>query len=444
MQARKVPVFIICRDRVESLRQLVAWLERAGCDDLHLVDNASTYPPMLEYLEQTPHDVIRLDENLGAFALWRSVLPERGVEDRFVCSDPDIVPIEECPLDAIDYFGEILDRYPRAVKAGFGLRIDDIPDHYAMKDEVAVIERYNWERPIAPRLYEGFIDTTFALYRGLEDAFTIEPAIRTGYPYLARHTTWYLDENDLPEEERHYRANSTRTPWWSRDTVPQKLNRLAGALQDRAVSAQGEVPGAWEQEPDPVDETAFTAWAEPGWSSWNPTSPEVEFCDLAATLVQATRPRIVMETGTGAGFLARRLARALGREQLLVSFEADDSMRGALAALPFYADSAHRLAPEATPNPVEIVRADLTVLDSEPEVRLRELEAWTESARPGAVLLVHDAGNGHPADSFQDSIAQKIADLGVPGTFLSNPRGGFLGVKPGGPGRPVPAGEEPI
>jgi hypothetical protein len=426
------------------MRRLVEWLERAGCEDIHLVDNASEYPPMLEYLEQTPHDVIRLGENLGAFALWRSVLPERSVAGRFVCSDPDIVPIEECPLDAIAYFSEILDRYPRAVKAGFGLKIDDIPDHYAMKDEVAVVERYNWERPIAPRLYEGFIDTTFALYRGL-DEFTIVPAIRTGYPYLARHTTWYLDEANLPEEDRFYRERSTRTPWWSRDKVPPKLDRLAGALRDRAVAVDdaGALAG-WGEAPDPVDETAYTAWAEAGWSSWNECSPEVEFCELAAMLVRATRPRVVMETGTGRGFMARRLAAALGPDQLLVSFEPDDALRGGLAGLPFFQDAAHRLAPQPTPNEVELGRADLTVLDSEPALRLQELELWARFARPGAVVLVHDAANAHPADSFQHRIAEAIERLGIPGTLLGNPRGGFLGVKPGAPGRPPPAGEAPL
>ena len=192
-----VPVFIVVRDRVESLAQLVAWLERAGCERIHLVDNASEYPPLLEHLERTPHDVIRLDENQGAFALWRSVLPTSASRAEFVCSDPDVVPIEECPLDAIDYFSEILDRYPAHTKAGFGLRIDDLPEHYSMRDEVRTVERYNWERPLAPRLYDAFIDTTFALYRGPE-AFDHVPAVRTGYPYLARHTTWYLDEADLP------------------------------------------------------------------------------------------------------------------------------------------------------------------------------------------------------------------------------------------------------
>ena len=206
-----------------------------GGERIFLVDNASSYPPLLDYLERTPHEVIRLPENLGAFALWRSVLPDLGLEGRFVCSDPDVVPIDECPLDAIAYFGEILDRYPGYIKAGFGLRIDDLPEHYTMRDEVLTVERYNWERPLAPRLYDAFIDTTFALYRGPE-AFDQVPAVRTGYPYLARHTTWYLDEQNLPDEERYYRDRSTLTPWWSRDSVPAKLDRLVGSWRDRAAA----------------------------------------------------------------------------------------------------------------------------------------------------------------------------------------------------------------
>ena len=366
-----VPVFIVCRDRVESLAQLVAWLERAGCERIHLVDNASEYPPLLEYLERTSHDVIRLEENQGAFALWRSVLPDMDIEGRFVCSDPDVVPIDECPLDAIGYFSEILDRYPRYIKAGFGLRIDDLPQHYSMRDEVRVVERYNWERPIAPRLYDAFIDTTFALYRGTE-AFDQVPAVRTGYPYLARHTTWYLDEGDLPEEERFYRDRSTLTPWWSRDAVPAKLDRLVGATRDRAEASGASGP-TWADEPGLRDETEFTSWAEPGWHSWNVTSPESEFCDLAATVVHALQPRVVIETGTGQGFLTRRLAAVMGASQTLECFEADDTLRGALAGLPFFAEPAHRLSPRPTPNDVELGRAELTVLDSDFAERPGEL-----------------------------------------------------------------------
>jgi len=440
----EVPVFILCRDRLESLTELVEWLERARAQRIFLVDNASSYPPLLEYLERTPHEVIRLPENQGAFALWRSVLPDLGIEGRYVCSDPDIVPIAECPLDAIEYFGEILDRYPSYIKAGFGLRIDDLPEHYAMRDEVRVVERYNWERPIAPRLYDGFIDTTFALYRGVE-AFDQVPAVRTGYPYLARHTTWYLDEQDLPEEERYYRDRSTLTPWWSRDKLPPKLDRLVGAMRDRAQpAAGGEAPGAWDEEPQPHDETAYTPWAEEGWRSWNERSPEVEFCDFAAAIVRQMRPRVVLESGTGEGFMTRRLAAALAADGELISYESDDDVRGRLAGLAFFAERAHRLSPEATPNEVELGRADLTVLDSAYDRRGEELERWWRSGRPGTVVLVHDTGNGHPPGSPQAQIGELIRSLGIPGVRLGNPRGGFLGIKPGGPGRPAPAGEAPL
>ena len=69
--------------------------------------------------------------NLGHQAFWRAKVLERfGVDGRFVLTDSDIVPIEDCPLDAIEHFGEVLDRYPDRLKCGFGLKIDDLPDHY--------------------------------------------------------------------------------------------------------------------------------------------------------------------------------------------------------------------------------------------------------------------------------------------------------------------------
>src|SRR5205085_2892488 len=47
--AMSVPVFINCRERVTSLAALVSWLERAGCDEIYLLDNDSVYEPLLEY-----------------------------------------------------------------------------------------------------------------------------------------------------------------------------------------------------------------------------------------------------------------------------------------------------------------------------------------------------------------------------------------------------------
>jgi hypothetical protein len=244
----EVPVFINCRDRLTPLVELVGYLERAGCERVFLLDNDSTYPPLLEYYEQTPHTVIRLGENRPHKAFWESgLLDELGIDGRYVFSDPDTVPIGECPLDAIDYFGEVLDRYPAYKKAGFGLRIDDVPDHYGLKAEVIAWESRFWRRLVAPRLYEAPIDTTFALYRGAEHART--EALRTGFPYLVRHTTWYLDSGNLPEEELYYIERATGVTSWTRDEIGagpggerERTERMRQKLERFAAEPGDQVP----------------------------------------------------------------------------------------------------------------------------------------------------------------------------------------------------------
>jgi hypothetical protein len=217
-----IPVLINCRDRLGPLVELVDYLERVGQDRIYLVDNDSAYAPLLEYYERTPHEVIRLGRNAGRLSAWKANLFRKlGIDGRFVFTDPDVVPDDDCPLDAIAYFGEILDTFPEREKAGFGLRIDDLPDAYRFKREVVSWESKFWERQLAPRLYDAPIDTTFALYREPAAHSVGQPAVRTGFPYVARHTTWYLDDGSLPEDEAFYRHRSEGDDVnnWGRDTL---------------------------------------------------------------------------------------------------------------------------------------------------------------------------------------------------------------------------------
>jgi hypothetical protein len=197
------PVFINCRDRLTPLVQLLGWLERAGCDEIYLIDNDSAFEPLLEYYERTPHTVIRLGENYGKWSLWQAP----GVVDltkgrRFVFTDPDVIPADDCPLDALERFSELLDRYRLPNKAGFGLRIDDLPDHYRHKEAVLAAETPMWQWPLERGVFYAPIDTTFALYR--QEGSWAREAIRTGPPYVARHDSWYLDFDRLSPEERFY------------------------------------------------------------------------------------------------------------------------------------------------------------------------------------------------------------------------------------------------
>ena len=180
------PIFINVRDRVTPLRQLVGWLERAGHENIRLIDNASTYEPLLDYLDDTPHPVIRLARNAGSRSIWElGIVPEH---DWFVYTDPDVIPTEHCPVDLVAHLHGVLRRHGEYGKAGPGLYLDDVP---------ATLPSLSWERgPVinGPELEPGarrsLIDTTFALHAPGAD-FRYE-AIRCDAPYQARHASWYV------------------------------------------------------------------------------------------------------------------------------------------------------------------------------------------------------------------------------------------------------------
>lgn len=244
--AASVPVLITCFNRVEALRLLVSWLEGAGYDHIVLVDNASTYEPLLAYYDETPHAVHRLGENLGHLAVWEAdVLGVRGLDGPYVVTDCDVVPDAGTPPDALDRFAELLFKYADADKVGFGLRIDDLPEWYGLRAEVLDWESQFWEAEIEPGVYRADIDTTFALYRASVRGPSYR-ALRTGAPYVARHLPWYTDSQALSEEDRYYRdhvlAGVTN---WDAERLPQPLQDMIDAR--RAANGAGtSAPGDQE------------------------------------------------------------------------------------------------------------------------------------------------------------------------------------------------------
>ena len=441
-----VPIIINCRDRLGSLVELVDYLERAGQDRIYLLDNDSAFPPLLEYLARSSHEVVRLGRNAGRLAPWElNLFDELDIRGRFIFTDPDIVPDKRCPLDAIDYFGEILDTYPDREKVGFGLRIDDLPDAYRFKQQVVIWESQFWEHRLAPRVYDAHIDTTFALYRR-PAPHGFDRAARTGFPYVARHTPWYLDDRALPEDEAFYRGRceGDDVNHWGRETL---LPTLAAGIAARETPAQPDArmdlgdataltenaliaASGWAGEPDLQDEALSTPWAEAGWHSWNDMSPELEVCEALVSLVVAFRPKRIIETGTGQGFLTRRVAAVLRGDQTLTCFESDPTWRLALESLPFFDRHRCVISPHDSPDSAELATADLTCLDADFGYRLLEIQRWWQTAAAGTLVFIHDAGNGHGPDTPHATVRAKIVDLSIPGFFLANPRGAFIGVKP--------------
>ena len=213
-RTKHIPFIINNFNRLTYLQQLIAWLEKAGLRNIHIIDNASTYLPLLDYYRSLRYNVYRLDKNVGHEALWRTHVYQRFQHDYYVYTDSDVVPVEECPYDILGYYLQIFEQYPQFTKIGFGLEFSDLPDHNPRKQEVIGWEQNFWKNEIAPGLFKAKIDTTFALYKPNTMYQQWETTLRTGFPYMARHLPWYENPDDLSDEERFFIENTTEVSSW--------------------------------------------------------------------------------------------------------------------------------------------------------------------------------------------------------------------------------------
>jgi hypothetical protein len=205
---KTIPVIINNFNRLSYLRELLRWLERAGMKNIYILDNASTYPPLLEFYKNSTHKIIYLGANLGHLALWKSKYFNQFKSSFYIYTDPDVVPIEECPNDAIAQFLDILLAHSQLEKVGFSLKIDDLPLQYAKREEVKNWEEKFWQNEIAPGIFDAAIDTTFALYKPYTNGnIWVSPAVRTGFPLTARHMPWYENSAQPDEETLYYQAH---------------------------------------------------------------------------------------------------------------------------------------------------------------------------------------------------------------------------------------------
>ena len=208
------PIFINSRDRLVPLRRLVDWLIAAGYRRIYVLDNDSTYPPLLEYYSHLDaHEpmvqVLRLKRNLGHKALWMSgILDILHVSTPYVYTDSDVVPSEDCPSDVLQDMLDALRKYRFLKKVGLGLKVDDITFFAAEKtrEDDAKFYRCKMEND----LYFASVDTTFALYRNYRH-YHLHIAARTSGKRLARHLPWYYDYDHLPEDEKYYVEHANKS-----------------------------------------------------------------------------------------------------------------------------------------------------------------------------------------------------------------------------------------
>lgn len=233
---KDIPIFIISYNRLDCLRNLVTYLENSGYANIQIINNCSSYPPLMEYLMTSKHKVHHLAHNYGHFAFWQcGKFMEIARTSFYVVTDPDVIPIQDCPDSFLETFYNVLVKYPKLTKVGFSLKIDDLPDHYPLKDVVINHESRFYRNQTTNIdnlvLYDAPIDTTFALYapsaKSILDSHFYD-AIRVGYPFQARHLPWYKDFQKETEEDQFYRTTSIPgvSTWNNTKTREQIISEL--------------------------------------------------------------------------------------------------------------------------------------------------------------------------------------------------------------------------
>ena len=146
-------------------------------------------------------NIIRFYENYGHMALWSTGFNE-NFKDWIIYTDSDIQLNPSLNINFVRKFKTIAEEH-NINKVGFSLKIDDFNDHqYGNIFNIKGDEHRHWIDSPHEFLYRTHTDTTFAMIKA-EDEHQYD-SIRVASDMTARHMPWYIDFNNLSDEEKNF------------------------------------------------------------------------------------------------------------------------------------------------------------------------------------------------------------------------------------------------
>jgi|HubBroStandDraft_1064217.scaffolds.fasta_scaffold00007_71 hypothetical protein len=227
--ARRLPIFVISFNRGAFLRRTIdSYLRQSVPVDIVIHDNGSDDPFTLAILAElaaqgvtiyrrpaisAPDELNLVEQTISLYFGW---LRRRS---RYVVTDCDI-DLSSARPEALEVYGELLDRFPRAECVGPMLRIADIPRSYPLFNRVMNrhIEQFWHMDPERTTTRFGdcafipaSIDTSFALHRDGSRFRRLKQGLRVYHPFEARHLDWYPH----PGQEAYHRSSSAAISHWN-------------------------------------------------------------------------------------------------------------------------------------------------------------------------------------------------------------------------------------
>ena len=220
-----IPVYVIAFNNLTYVKSMVDQLRELRVKKIIIVDNCSTYPPLLQYYEQqkaiknseTVFQLIKMDSNYGSNVItncFYKFLPEV-----FVITDPDLKLNPKLPSNFLEQLYNISNIY-KAYKVGFALDLSDsIKFNQEMKFRNMSIEKWEsqfWRDKISDEKYELYkaeIDTTFAVYNK-KYSTPRSLQIRVAGDFTCKHLPWYQDDF-MPKDELDYYVKNNLSSCWT-------------------------------------------------------------------------------------------------------------------------------------------------------------------------------------------------------------------------------------
>lgn len=204
-------------NRLTIPKKLAESLADTGCEPI-LIDNGSSYPPLLEWYKNCPFKVHDLKQRYGERVFWDSKLFEQYNDEYYIVTDHDL-DITNVPNDYVEKLIQGLQN-PNITKCGLSLELDDLPNTEYGNDAKKFELKY-WQEKDYLGNYVAGVDTTFAMYDrkrqgiGWDYGDKFYQATRLPKPYSAKHMPWYLNEKslELDDEEKYYHTGCVN--FWS-------------------------------------------------------------------------------------------------------------------------------------------------------------------------------------------------------------------------------------
>jgi len=218
----RIPVFVPSYNNLTYLKGMVDQLLRLGMYNVIVVDNGSSFVPLLTYLESIAGQVsvVRLTENMGPRYVFTNRQHYMSLPNYFCLTDPDLEFNPDLPTDFLTHLIELTEEY-RIGKAGFALDISDrvkmVNKEFTIRGKKYKIwewESQFWRNPLpwedsGDKAYRAPIDTTFAVYnKRFFDPRSPLGAIRVAGRYACRHLPWYVDKQLPADEGAYYRQGN--------------------------------------------------------------------------------------------------------------------------------------------------------------------------------------------------------------------------------------------